>query len=598
MLIHTSTEIPLSSQNIGEALCEFASFVNKKLKAGPESEFSISLSEPGCRANALVARAVPDDSQGFSISRLPIGPTLTARDFLKSAAANKPKKSHSQLRVKAVTVENPMKLLENMAGVLPESGRGVLLIVNLPGWKLDDDTVVEATFSRFQHNGVHMSAALSLSFPALSLKDPLVSKTITAASVRLGLRFEKPVSSMAQRSQAAAPTSGLPDERLLPPTSSELLVMLLTFDEVLARAAEQIDARTGDLESVPLLFSRSKGFDKRMEDMLAGKKGTVNFPSVLKHFMKASFPEYAFDSSDPEQLWFRRSLSPTLDVLLLFEKLHQWGMGKTFSLRFAVDFPNTRFGGAHTGFGGTRQSIFWMFHQAWEEHVWAYTTAEELAVALESCRAIMQRVLPALESHSRDLLMPPPADLIAEIAHQGALSAREAYELVLPMARNWSQDVQVESIGISTRLQWRDDAPLSISQNGRLGLGGSWTFKFISKSLDQYCWYTVPHTGRIWWDFYHVPQNAYPKYSAVLESDDWIDSTAVVPRATQLIEQLAGERKRHTSFALRDVRRYSGNFMWEANAITYGKTMSDRSDIAVRFDAFTGEFIDREIYTR
>src|SRR6185437_4790634 len=345
---------------------------------------------------------------------------------LKTTAASKPKKSHSQLKVKAPTVENPMKLLDDVAGVLPESGRGVLLIIHLPGWKLDDDTLVEATFSRFQHNGVHMSAAVTLSFPALSLKDPSVSKTITAASDRLGLRFEKPVSGMGQPSQMAAQTDGLSDERLLPPTSSQLLIVLLTFDEVLARAAEQIGARIEDLETVPLLFSRSKGFDKRMEDMLAGKKGTVNFPSALKHFMKSTFPGYAFDRSDPEQLWFRRSLSPTLDVLLLFEKLHQWGMGKTFSLRFAVDFPNTRFGGAHTGFGGTRQSIFWMFHQAWEEHVWAYTTAEELAVALESCRAIMQRVLPALESHSRDLLMPPPADLSAEIAHQGALSAREA----------------------------------------------------------------------------------------------------------------------------------------------------------------------------
>lgn len=595
MVIHTSAEIPLSSQNIGEALREFASFINKKLKAGPESEFSIALGEPGCRANALVARAVPDDTQGFSIGRLPIGPTLTAGDFLKSAAASKPKKSHSQLRVKAVTVENPMTLLENMAGVLPESGRGVLLIVHLPGWKLDDDTLVEATFSRFQHNGVHMAAALTLSFPALSLKDPSVSKTIAAASDRLGLRFEKPVSSMGQPSQTAAQTSGLSDDRLLPPTSSQLLIVLLTFDEVLARAAEQIGARTEDLESVPLLFSRSKGFDKRMQDMLAGKKGTVNFPSALKHFMKASFPDYSFDRSDPEQLWFRRSLSPTLDVLLLFEKLHQWGVGKTFSLRFAVDFPNTRFGGSHTGFGGTRHSIFWMFHQAWEEHVWAYTTVEELAVALESCRAIVQRVLPALESHSRDLFLPMPADLNGGIPQQGALSAREAYEVVLPMARNWSQDAQIEAIGITSRLQWRDDAPLSVSESGRLGLGGSWTFKFLSKRLDQYCSYSVPHTGRIWWNFYHVLQNAYPKYSAVLESDGWIDSTAVVPRALQLIDQLAGGRTSHVSFALRDARRYSGNFMWEANAITYGKTLSDRRDIAVRFDAFTGEFIDREM---
>jgi hypothetical protein len=75
--------------------------------------------------------------------------------------------------------------------------------------------------------------------------------------------------------------------------------------------------------------------------------------------------------------------------------------------------------------------------------------------------------------------------------------------------------------------------------------------------------------GRVWWNFYPVLQGAIRKYSAVLESDDWIDSTTVAPRAFQTVQQqLADYRVYDISLVLYDPGRYSGNFVWEAHCIS------------------------------
>lgn len=358
------------------------------------------------------------------------------------------------------------------------------------------------------------------------------------------------------------------------------VILLRVFDEVMARSSDEIRARPEDLAEVPLLFGRSGGFKKRMADVQAGKKEAVNLRSHLKRFMKQHFPEYCFDTSDAEWIWFRKSLTGTLDLLLRFHKVHQWGFGKTFTIDFAVDFPGTPFRIIQSRHGGMLKNIFWMFHESWEQKVWAYTTSAELEMALRGCRNLLRIVLPALEKHCRDLLQPQPVALPAGIVQLGALTAREAHNIVLPMAHKWAEDAEMESI---------DARP--ITKDGRLRLEADWRVKFVSKRLDRYCWFVVPHTGRVWWDFYPVMQNAIPKYSSVLTSDDWIDSTEVTPRAFQVMQEQLGELPLgYISLALCDPARYSGNFVWRA--ISCGTSSPKRRDITVHLHWRTGAVLD------
>jgi hypothetical protein len=325
---------------------------------------------------------------------------------------------------------------------------------------------------------------------------------------------------------------------------------------------------------------------------MAGKKEKIDLPSRLKQFMKERFPEYVFSAADAEQLFFRKPIGPTLDLLLMFDRIHHWGLGKSFSLDFAVDFPNTPFGGMYSGWGGTRTNLFRMFHQGLDKQVWTYTTSAELATVLDGCRKLLNRVLPALETQCRELLLPPPAALPAGIERRGSLSAREAYGAVLPIAVKWASDAQLESVGSTNILMRREGVISSITREGRLEPHGSWSFKFISRSLDHYCHCTVPHTGRIQWNTFAVPQGGVPKYSSVLEADNWIDSTQVAQRGfTAVEEQLQGWRMTQIWITLHDPKRYSGNFVWEAHCIAIGDSLSNRRDIRVQFHPVTGEFL-------
>lgn len=585
MLIHAGASIPVIDESLVVALREFTEFVQQNLCARSGSDVCLTIFEPGARANLALALKLPDDTEEFFPAWLPAAAPVTAARFRQAVAVGKPKKTRSSINVNASIVPDLSGLLNAIAETIPPSGRGIMIMVHLRGWSIageSHDILMDATFSRFRHGARDISAGVGLRFQVLSLKDPAVKETIARASARMKLKFAEPLASFCGTEQEVAigQVPQAADPRLQRPTPEAQLIVLQTFDEAMARAAEQCGARREDLASIPLLFGRSDGFDKRMKDVMAGKKENVNLPSRLKRFMKDELTLYRFDMGDPEQLWFRKPVAPTLDFLLMFDKVHQWRLGKTFTIHFALDFPNTAFGAMYSGSGGARKNIFWMFHESWETQVWAYTTSAELEQALKGCAGLLHRIVPAMEEQCQKLLLPIPTAVPAGIVQLGALSAREAYRIALPMAQEWAADATLEDLVLRTVGEPVVGRGWALTSEGRLAAGGSWGFKFVSKRLDRYCWYTVPHTGRIWWDYYPVPQAVIPKYSAVLEFDDWADSTLVAPRALEALEREKDQsRVWAISLALRDPKRYSGNFVWEAHGILFGESRSERRDI-------------------
>lgn len=601
MLIHAMAKFPLRSESLSDALAQVADYARQHLVTAKESEIYFAVGERGARINRVLAALIPSDAKEFYLGTSRVGAPLTSAQFLDEVAKSKPERTHSMVTLKASDLRDPLAPYGELARVVPASGRGVLLIFTLRGWRFGGDVVadVDFTLSRFRHGARAISAGLNIRFHALSLKDPVVKATIAAASEVGVVKFGKPMVAFAgaENMPFGAPATPVADARLERPAPEAQVVVLKAFEEALARASDQIGAKPEDLATVPLLFSRSGGFDKRMKDVMAGKNEAINLPSRLKRFVREQFPAYTFDAGDAEQLWFRRTVAPTLDLLLMFDKVHQWGLGKTFTVEFGVDFPNTPFGGMHTGMGGSRRNIFWLFHEAWEKQVWAYTTKEELETALESCAGVLRRVLPAIEQHCQELLLPVPSELPKNIEQRGAMSARQAYEAVLPLARGWADDVELESIASVNVMNTGypiGQVESSIDDNGRLRRSGSWGFKFLSKKLDRYCFYTVPHTGRIWWSFYPVLQGAIPKYSSVLRADDtWLDSTEIAPRAfAELRKQSDGFLVHSEWLALRDPKRYAEKFVWEASCICYRSAAPERRHANIQLDPRTGEVLD------
>jgi len=599
MLIHATAQIRLQSDSLLAAIREFLGFVKQYLTAGPNGQLSIGIVEAGSRANAILAGRLPDDTMRFSLGRIYTDSPLTAAQFLESIGQAKPKRSSSQVQVEAAAFD-VLELFEEIAHTLPASGRGILLLLNLTDWRMQGDdgpAAIRAGFSRFRHGTHTMSASITVSFQALSLKDPLVAETIASVSDRLALNFSKPVSAFSAggNTKIEARVAEGSDPRLRSASAEEQLVMVQTFREALARAADQTGTGLEDLERIPLLFTRGAAFDKRVRDVRAGKKENVNFPAILKRFMKVNFPEYCFDGADPEQIWFRRPMASTLEFLLMFEKVHQWGLGKSFTLHFATDFPNTPFGGMHRGLVSTRKNIFWMLHAGWEQRAWAYTTRTELETALQGAGEFLRRVLPVTERQCRDLLSPTPATLPAGTPEHGALSARQAYELVRPRAYEWAADAQLQGVNAMS-INEGDQSVAPVTEEGRLRKGGKWAMRFLSKRLDRSVIYDVPYAGRLWWDFHSVSSGSIPKYDSVLESDDWIDSTKVASRGFEQVRKHLGDfRPFYISLGLRDPKRYSGVFLWELQCFSQGPTSTVRRDITVQLDPRTGEVVGTTI---
>ncbi len=374
--------------------------------------------------------------------------------------------------------------------------------------------------------------------------------------------------------------------------------MRQTFDEALARASDVVGARPDDLDRVPLLFSQHGGFNKRMQDVMAGKKASVNLPAMLERFMRERFPSYRFATDDLGQITFRRSLARKLDLLLVVDRVHQWGLGKSFSLDLAADYPGTRLARRGSRTAGQRTNLFWLFHRGFEKRVWSYTTRAELVEALEGCAVLLERVLPVVEEQCRRLLAPLPKALPSGTAVQGALSAREAHAIARGLADEWARDAELQGIGSSYlhSVYTARGVPIaSLAHDGRLHATGAWYVTFLSKQLDTLCQYVVPHTGRVWWGTHSVLQGVTPKYSASVASDDWLDSTAVAPRALQAARVDLHRAVDEIVLALRDPTCYTGAFVWEATCMTYVGTKAKRRDVVFQLDRHTSEALGRTV---
>ena len=377
--------------------------------------------------------------------------------------------------------------------------------------------------------------------------------------------------------------------------ATERLLLIQCFQQSFNRTAVETNARSGDLRELPLLFGQGSGFDKRMQDALNGKKERLNFPGRLRQYVRSHFSEYRYDPSEKIHISFRKSLKPGLDLLLIFERIHNWGLGKSFTVVVGADFPNTHFARLHHLVEGTRSNIFALFHQGWETQVWTYTTSKELDVALESCAGLLNRILPICERNVVDMLYPLPVRLPQEIRQLGALTAREAHNIAATMSQDWVNDATLQSLECVPILAVRDELGPGIDFNGRLLPHGRWLVKMQSQEKSQLCLYSVPFVGDVGWNYYPVSANVLPRFRPVIDVDDWIDSREVTPVFKKAADEQLGDF-RIWEFLL-SLGQYEGNIVWQGHFIATKERGPNRQrrDVIVRADRTSGQIINLDV---
>src|SRR5262245_9442315 len=62
------------------------------------------------------------------------------------------------------------------------------------------------------------------------------------------------------------------------------------------------------------------------------RQGFGELPSALKRFVRRDFSDFQFSDSRGELHGFTKRISTDLNLILIFEKIHHWGLGKAFSM--------------------------------------------------------------------------------------------------------------------------------------------------------------------------------------------------------------------------------------------------------------------------
>jgi hypothetical protein len=524
--IVSSAALPVVEGDLPKALLGFVSVLRDHCAFDVQTRCALSFIMTAGKFPALVARALPPESGEFE-TYSPSERKMTSAQFLMRIAAN------ARLRQCSCDVtltdflarDQVLDLLSELAGALPVSGRGASLMLFVDSAILFDASEPvrgRLSLQRFPRGKRHCGAGVLCEFCADSKSGPVAKKVLRELREAFGVEWKKPC-------------EVFDPDRADRPSASEASVIERCIEEAFARAAADLDRAQAALTGIPLLYSSMSAFGKRVRDVQSGIREPVDFVRELRQLIQTNFPDYASCSKQRSAPTFRKRLADHIEGLLFVERLYEQGLGKCFTLQYQVDFPGTRFAGENVNVSSRSRSLFSLFHKGWMPPKWAYSTSEELAEVLGGCRDVLRMALPALETRLKELLSPIPGALPPDMQMRGRLTAREACEQALFIAKKWAPDARFAGLHSGGLHVLTYEVAPGVDLDGRLQPQGSWLVRFESKRLYSDVLIEVPHTGLVRW-------NSMRKLGPMLcapPREEWMDSPCAMQKGVEAIQALA-----------------------------------------------------------
>lgn len=580
MELYTEAKLPVNLAHFREGFQEFLRFVRERCVCLRETRILLSLNETGGKATRFLAESIPSSARNDARIFL-LGPHLdmrklvTAQEFLAQPDSARSRSYCQGTLTDLLAFDKALDLVEQAVGILPASGRGISFMMNIERAGLrgaPDALRADFSFARWQAGANRKSALIRVSCPAESKSDRMAKQALRAVVEQLGLCLGK---TWTQH------PAGIRQEQ---PDPDALWVAQKCFQFAFDLTAVALEKGEITLDAVPLLFSRFESARKRIADIQLGKREQVDLLAHLKRQVREALPAWEFDQADGEVILFRKSLASGLDAKLIFERFHHHGLGKSFTLNFGVEFPGNSKFQQNPVLQVFRESFFTLFHRNWDQPAWTYSSSEELSQVLQGCMSLLSRCLPPLEQNLAALLSPLAAELPKSILSHGALTAKEAYALALPLAQSWAEDVALESIssGANTfHSYWSEQGP-AIADDGRLQRHGDWSVRFLSRRRGAHIFVSVPHTGALRWSTFSFPPGA-ARFS-VLTSTDWLDSPRIALVVRDFLRQRLGDgrlRLQECLYRLGATPPDSNKFVWEVHAMLLGDERQN-DEVSVR----------------
>jgi hypothetical protein len=201
---------------------------------------------------------------------------------------------------------------------------------------------------------------------------------------------------------------------------------------------------------------------------------------------------------------------------------------KEFTLGLGVGFTSPRFAPAPDRPFQLAVNLFRLFGIAPLPMQWTYYTEADLREALQGAAVLVKQVLAIFEPEAMKMRRAHERS-VEEFAGPRHVSAREAYDLALPLAKSWAEDAGLmrivsNMIAAPYLLFFPVHLP-ALDAEGRLAMNGGWWLQFHSRSKKENLYVTVPCRGRILQTQVDAPQGRHwPGDADQILPYGWIDS--------------------------------------------------------------------------
>jgi len=383
------------------------------------------------------------------------------------------------------------------------------------------------TFQRKQR----FSFLATMSFEAADAKEAFIETMLAEIAKATGIRFELQASQM--HLTANEPGRATPEE---------LLVTGLAFAELVERVGEELQKEIS-LASVPHLMTAPEAMQFVFDPKKMGKSVKVDFTRMARKWAKTEFPEYANSLNEQSEDVLSKEIAREVQVSFSLDKKPR-AFSKEFTIWLGVGLTSPRFAAAADRPFLLSLNLFRLFGIGPLPMKWTYFTETDLREALDGAAVLLRQVLAAFEPEAAQMGRAHERRL-AEFAGPREVSAREAHEIALPLARAWVQDAELQRITSNAPMAWYL-SPFSavlpaINRDGRLAMYGGWWLHFYSRSKREKLYVTVPCYGPIAQTRVDAPEGRqWPTDGDQTLRDGWMDSIEAVRLARAAAEEKGG----------------------------------------------------------
>jgi hypothetical protein len=367
-----------------------------------------------------------------------------------------------------------------------------------------------------------------LIFEARDAKDPFIEKTLGEIAKATGIRFklrESLVRVQAHDSESATP--------------EEIFVTVLSWMELVEEIGAKVRAQVS-LAGVPHLMTTHEAHKVLFDPAKMGKSVRVDFTRIVRKWLKEEFPDYTryADAIDGEML--HNEIANGVLATLGIDK-NPKAFSKEFTMGLGVGLTSPRFAPTPDRPFQLAVNLFQLFGIGPLPMQWTYYTEADLHEALRGAAALVKQVLSIFEPEAAKMQRVHERS-IEEFEGPREISAKEAYELALPLAKAWAEDAGVMRI-VSNMISgaYLAFSPVrlpAMNAEGRLAMNGGWWLQFHSRNKQENLYVTVPCHGRIKQTVMDAPLGRHwPSDGDQILREGWIDSVEALRRARAVTKQ-------------------------------------------------------------